>query len=419
MILRFTHKNEEKFAIFAIIFFSSVLNFNSVFTPSEGLGLASSPNSLVPILSLIQHTLFIVTFLMLLRRPRSTTKTVFRSIPIFALVLIYFFSFLWSDDPSHTLRRSFSLFETSVFGIYLASAFSLRNQLKIYFYGLSTVILISILFILVFPTYGVEQGIHYGALRGPLEHKNFFGRLMSLCTIVFLISKNISLGLSSKYKVFALVSAAILTFLSDSKTSLGILLVSLSFILFISFFRIEFRLATAIQSIYLMLTSWVVFFVTYNADMIAGASGRDLTFSGRTYIWSGVWEKIKERIFLGYGYEGFWNLKNSIEVSRLAGNPTYLIPHAHNGFLELLLAVGLVGFIVFWVGFILTFHKWLTFAMIDENLYAKWGITFLVFLVLNNLGEPSLVNHNSIFWVMYVSLTATQINRLGILTEGQ
>jgi exopolysaccharide production protein ExoQ len=77
-------------------------------------------------------------------------------------------------------------------------------------------------------------------------------------------------------------------------------------------------------------------------------------------------------------------------------------PHAHNGFLDLALELGIVGIVVFVVG--LAAAAWRSAALIrrTSSFYALWPVVYLAFMVMINLAESAILIRNSIFWMLYV-----------------
>ena len=74
--------------------------------------------------------------------------------------------------------------------------------------------------------------------------------------------------------------------------------------------------------------------------------GKDPTLTGRTDIWGYVIPDIYRRPFLGWGYAAFWSTENP-EAWKIADALHWFAPQAHNGVLEILLSVGLIGAVFF------------------------------------------------------------------------
>jgi O-antigen ligase len=415
---------EKAFATFSLLFFTSILEFKSLFTSAEGLEVTSnSHNPLTPLLSLIQHSIFLTVAFLILARWKSSIHTVvlrnkFIFLFVFLLISLFCLSFLWSDYPDETLRRCFALLETSIFGIYLASRFTIKEQLKLLVWALGIAIVVSVAFTLGVPAAAIEHGLHQGAWRGPIEHKNYFGRLMTLSTIVFATAEPKSRQHSILLKIGFFFSL-VLVILSTSKTALAAS-VYLWMVVLPMYKSMQwnlkpkaFRTVTIFQAIVILIGGCGLIFIASSLDTIAIKLGRDLTLTGRTSIWLAVIEKLREQPFLGYGYYGFWNGLDgpSADVIKEIGG-TYIIPHSHNGFIELTLASGGVGVTIFTIGFLLVARKSFINVFWGEcGSDDLWPALYLTFLIVYNLTENTLVANNSIFWIIYISLAVSSFSK--------
>jgi exopolysaccharide production protein ExoQ len=86
-------------------------------------------------------------------------------------------------------------------------------------------------------------------------------------------------------------------------------------------------------------------------DFFLEMIGKDPTLTGRTDLWSYVIGNIAQRPILGWGFSAFWSSANpaATEISTVLG---WEVPEAHNGLLEILLEVGVIGslfFVAIWV----------------------------------------------------------------------
>jgi O-antigen ligase len=74
---------------------------------------------------------------------------------------------------------------------------------------------------------------------------------------------------------------------------------------------------------------------------LAAALPFDSSFTGRADLWRFAAQKIAERPFVGRGFDAFWDdpsLRDNAEEGWIAG-----AAHAHNGYVDATLAMGLVG----------------------------------------------------------------------------
>ena len=129
------------------------------------------------------------------------------------------------------------------------------------------------------------------------------------------------------------------------------------------------------------------------------------TITGRTKLWSLLLEMIKKRPWLGYGYGAFWlgNDGPSAEVWRVI--TWWKPPHAHNGWLDLWLELGLLGLISFLIGFLFNIIRALNLMRLHQKSETIWPLLYLVFIVLFNLTTSTLMVQNEIFWVLYVAVS--------------
>jgi O-antigen ligase len=104
-------------------------------------------------------------------------------------------------------------------------------------------------------------------------------------------------------------------------------------------------------SIWLFIVGLIaLLFFSANEDVILEFLGKDPTLTGRTLIWSHVMDDISERPLLGWGYAAFW-VPGNPAATEIAEALKWTAPNAHNGLLEFLLDVGLVGtslFVFLW-----------------------------------------------------------------------
>ncbi len=137
------------------------------------------------------------------------------------------------------------------------------------------------------------------------------------------------------------------------------------------------------------------------------AVGRDETLSGRTALWSAVIERIGARPWLGYGYDAFW-VRSSAEggpAVELAEQIGWLARHAHNGFLDVAVDLGMIGLALLTVPLLACATR--VFRDLRSGvreLERAWPGLFLVYWILSNLTESPLVRHDHLGWALYVSV---------------
>jgi O-antigen ligase len=131
--------------------------------------------------------------------------------------------------------------------------------------------------------------------------------------------------------------------------------------------------------------------------------GKDPTLTGRTVIWSILFTKLQQRPLLGFGRGAFWlpQLPNGAEVGQALGYG-YVVPHAHNGLIDIALDVGYIGLLLFLIIYFTAFFRALKRAYASKNPEDIWCLGFLIFLAMNNVTESFLLRLANIYWVFFV-----------------
>jgi O-antigen ligase len=203
-----------------------------------------------------------------------------------------------------------------------------------------------------------------------------------------------------------LATAAALLVLSRSAAALGLclLMVAAMPLWRWAFLKPKQRLLACVLTVPTML--WATNFLASNVDGLSRLLGRDPTLSGRTLIWGLVWPSLLKRPILGYGYDAFWlGLKGeSAHIESVLG---WVIPHSHNGFLDLGLNLGAVGLVVYLYLWIRSFRKGIEFIRLEHRAIGLLPVTYLCFFALHNLFESSLLASDSLSLLLFAMITTS------------
>ncbi|MEH1948779.1 MAG: O-antigen ligase [Nostoc sp.] len=342
---------------------------------------------------------YLILFYFLILYWKGFIYVIIRSPLQFLLLAIVIFSLLWSEDLSSSLTYLRGLIRIYFLAIYLAMRYPLKEQIKLIAWALGVAASLSMLFSAFVPGYIHESPELLGMWSGIYGHKNELGYMMAWSAGVFL-----HLALSGhryRWLMWALCGISVcLIILSRSTTSLMILL---TMVLLLPFYRSLRRTNYKLQVI--MITSTLMLMIIFsilllnNAETVVGTSGKDLTFNGRSDLWDLVISKILERPWLGYGFSGFWT---SNAASKLRATYDWA-SNAHNGFLELLLELGFLGFLTFAAGFVRFFAMALTrIISVAKKPEDYWPMQMLIIIVIVNFSEARLLTP-SWNWLMYVT----------------
>ena len=353
------------------------------------------------LINLIFQLIYIVTFVLLVLRWRKVIVFLKKDKFICVSIGLASASFLWSVDPTISLVRGIALIGTSLFGLYLATRYTLEEQLQLFRLTFFLVVISSFVSALLLPKYGIMSGVHAGAWRGIFVHKNVLGKIMALSASVFLVQVNElqhrtlnCIGLSLSF---------ILLLFSKSSSSMISFIVLFAIFLILRTLRWRYEFIVPVFLAFLIIGTNIYVALTEHADTLLIFMGKDPTLTGRTDLWFWILENIWRRPWLGYGYGAFWEETNSKAVLiRYAA--AWNVPNAHNGLLDIWADLGIFGVTLLLLSVLTTIIK--AFALLRKTKISTyiWPLLFVSNTILANLTETTLMVRNDLFWVIYVTV---------------
>jgi O-antigen ligase len=270
------------------------------------------------------------------------------------LILVWWTaSFLWASHPDLVLRRSFAyVLMCLTLLVVAAAARSPRDLMAPLIVLFGTVTVLNVVAWQLIPAASWSE---IGE-TGIFDNKNSAGTVAMLALIVLGGGVFAVNGRATRILLVlcVLLSAAFLV-ATRSKTSIGL----------------AGLIAVAGPVLYLLvpaapvvrLTAWLAAVVGGLALVVGLAAADvgesdvrmilfgDLTFTGRTEIWSHIVLEIARRPWLGYGFGSFWDTGALVNPIRSAPPEAWfmeaqVINTAHNGYLDVWLQNGLVGLVM-------------------------------------------------------------------------
>ena len=400
---------EAIFSVFSLIHISGgILPVLLTQGASEGDGIDISSFDL-SLMAKVTLLIYCCVFILLALRWKKVINVATEGIFIWLFVFFVFVSFFWSEIPDQTFRSGVYGIGCTLVGLYLATRYSLKEQLNILAWTFGTIVILSIIFAVVLPKYGIMGSLHAGALRGIYTHKNQFGVHIVLATVIFFL-KAIDAQQRSWIFWLLLITSISLNILCKSTTSVGTMLIMLILCIVYRIFRWRYEILVSTILVFLIvgIASWLFFFNFIGTDAFFEAIGKDPTLSSRTEIWKQVWEAIQLKPWLGYGSAAFWDgLEGPSKYVELAVRAK--VAYAHNGFLDILLGTGFIGLSLFLISFSVTTIRSLILLRTTNTVESFWPLLFLTYLIFTNLTEGTLASLTNIFWVLYSMITFSLI----------
>lgn len=133
------------------------------------------------------------------------------------------------------------------------------------------------------------------------------------------------------------------------------------------------------------------------AEGFASSLGRDATLTGRTGIWAGLLPSVEGQPILGCGFGGFWT-PLTLEIHEEK--------EAHNGYLDVLLGLGIVGLLLT-VMFLLSFFRKAQRELAYNYDWACLCLCFLLMTVVHNISESSIdsLNRHLMATLLFLSVS--------------
>ena len=402
-------KAERLFFIFIIVYYAGTffsLITGKQFIPDEIL--VDDADETNAVLSLLQWGMYAIVLTLGALRWTHFLKVLSSRKCLWVIIAFALLSVNWSLVPDLTARRSIVLLMTTLIGFYFAMRFSVREMMILMGWGFGIAAVINFGFAIAFPQYGTSPILHSGAWRGVLPQKNALARLMILSAITLMLLA-VEHRQHRKWWLGGLVLSVALVFLSTSKTALLILVVLPILIYILRGARWRYTIALpAFLALFLIGSMLLVGFVG-NQEAIFTALGRDITLTGRTQIWQIAQEKILQHFWLGYGYKSFWLADQGDSVDTFYVM-SWQAPNGHNGYLDLMLDLGMIGFGAFALSFGMSFVRSITWLRLNPGSEGLFPLAFLSFLLLYNVTESSLIiEPTSMTWLLYVLITTSML----------
>jgi exopolysaccharide production protein ExoQ len=323
--------------------------------------------------------------------------------PILAMLGLAFVSAFWSDDPALVLRRSITLSGTTLFGVYLVTRFDMAQLVATLVKICVFAAVVSFVVMAVAPAkYGLQGGVDYPtAWKGVYTSKNTLGLMCAIGTIAAVFA--LRHGYGSRWLAAALIPAnLVLLRMSEAGTPLVLLVVTLYAALVFAAFRQRNGMGLAAGFVLVLIGFVGIGLIALDWTEVLAALNRSPTLTGRYRIWVESIDFIARRPWLGYGYGAFWR-HDGLEANQFWDIMKWLVPHAHNGWLEVGLGLGIVGMAGITFLFLDGFYRGLKILTVPQARHAVLLLTIFVAILVENQTENEIFRPNGFLWVLFVT----------------
>ncbi|KQN39703.1 hypothetical protein ASG37_09235 [Sphingomonas sp. Leaf407] len=256
-----------------------------------------------------------------------------------------YLSLFWAIDPDIGFRRLL-LTTISIWTVFVLVKFGGDRVMMNILRGALVVALVVNYFV-VFndPVVGVHLQTDANTLtalvgnwRGIMAHKNFAGAASAILILLFLFDAK---RIPAILRLVVIVAAGYFLFRTQSKTSAG--MVALAILTGWMFQTLTRRLRNYLVPITMIVGATIWVMTSAYRDVLELNYLEPRAFTGRGQIWAVLARYAGDNLATGAGFGSFWNIGGNSPVYRYAvGFPT-LVSVGHNGYLDLLVTVGVPG----------------------------------------------------------------------------
>lgn len=194
---------------------------------------------------------------------------------------------------------------------------------------------------------GMEEGMEGGGWRGIMSQKNYAGLTTALAILFFAFDRQ---KMHPAISGVVIAAGAVFLYWSDSETSQIMCIVALVFgLLFELLARTRGQAPLAPPNaawILLVLLAGLALHIAFVPETYYAMLSDPGGFTGRTQIWTALIKAYVQDPLQGSGYGSFWDLGPDGPIFQVASGWVTEISQGHNGYLDLLVQIGLPGTLV-------------------------------------------------------------------------
>jgi len=322
----------------------------------------------------------------------------FRSLPMMSLMAFFMLavaSLMWAYSPDYTFSR-LVVHVLVLIVVVLPYALPIRAEYTIPTVHLCFAIALAISAVFVLTTPGSPIG-H----RAYFTHKQELG-LVGAVAIILSTHELLHRGWRRLVAVIAMGLGFWMVFESQSKSALALSLVAIacSGLILLVWKRTRLNPAYVVAAVVIAST-----FVSNPIERISYRLYGDGTLTGRTAIWGFINYQIAYKPWFGWGFHSYWFVPNSPHLAA----PGYIrdMPSSHNGYLELKLEMGRVGYWIFLIFIYSSLHM-LGRVMREDPVRAWCFLSIEMFALLINLIDSNWLALTHL-WLLYLIVVAESV----------
>ncbi len=327
------------------------------------------------------------------------------------------FSVVFSPFPLVSLKRFVKTCGTLVMALMVWTSENPRKTITdLFSLFLGAAMVLSLLFIYLLPDVGTMlEWDGYTSWVGITSHKNSLGSLAALSSLFYLwVLLHREECVRRGVAVFVLALSLYLLGGSHSTTSQLIMAVGSLIMVGQRALRASSgRRGAALVVLWIAALALGVLVLRLAvgkplSEYVVEGLGKDLTLTGRTFLWTEVVRYARQRPLFGYGFGGFWvgDLGNDLWTTF-----TWRPNQAHNGYLDVFVQLGMVGSLLF-LGVLVQTGARVAGALRRDRRLGALLVVLYVNCIITNFSESSFIRLNALDWFVFLLAACCRPDRL-------
>jgi exopolysaccharide production protein ExoQ len=393
----------ELFFVFSMLFLTNL----SVFLSSIWL------RSPVVLFTLVMWLIFAVIcfwFLYLRNHIPLFLKSLRENWFILPFLVFSAFSIFWSVAWQISFSRWLIFAITILAGGYMGLRYNLKELIRIFSgFGLLMLVLCGV-FVIWMPDVGVMNYENIqGAWKGLYWHKNHMGLVATFINLLFLIEFIMAFRSREEHPLywFLLYLFSLLFIFQSDSVAAYLTTMLLHGLVALGLVWIKFR--DKVHSVHLIVFVIFLFlaliFLFANLDQVFGVFNRNTTLTGRIPMWTNLYNLyFSQRPVLGYGFNAFWySAAHRETMAQTTGYPDPIVI-ADNGFIDILINTGYIGFVLFLVFYLGLWWRSGQNVSNAKDIIGLFPMILMSYTFIANISWSLIFENESFFMLAMVSV---------------
>lgn len=317
-------------------------------------------------------------------------------------------SVMWTDNPVSTSAALQDLMPLLVGMIICCGVISMRDLVPALLWTFRFSVALTLFALATMP----ETRIHIDIAtettmegwHGLFPHKNIMTPYLVLGIVTVL-----TFDRSRILKLATLSAIGVILVGSASVTGMSSALLAISVWVWLQLYQhFEVRNSSIFLISSLSVGLFALLGVLASLATLTSASGKDLTFTGRTLIWAATLDAWQERPLLGWGFGGILSAEpissRTAEVWRAIG---FRVPHSHSGPIDLGVQLGIIGLVIFLLLYVATMAGGLRIVRENPKVGA-WIVSAMIVQLYISFSENVFIGYG---WLPTLFMFRTLLHR--------